>query len=55
MTPEERQGMNSLSLRIQDEQDYCRFEGLIVELNEVIGSKSDDSHGSIPTQRVGGQ
>jgi hypothetical protein len=39
MTPEERQGMNSLSLRIQDEQDYCRFEGLIVELNEVIGSK----------------
>jgi hypothetical protein len=39
MTPEERQRMNSLSLRIQDEKDYCRFEGLVVELNEVIGSK----------------
>jgi hypothetical protein len=39
MTPEERRRMNSLSLRIQDETDSCRFEGLVVELNEVIGSK----------------
>jgi hypothetical protein len=39
MSPEERRRMNSLSLRIQDETDYCRFEGLLLELNEVIGSK----------------
>jgi hypothetical protein len=39
MTPEERQRMNSLSLRIQEEKDYCRFEGLVGELNEVIGCK----------------
>ncbi len=39
MTPEERQRMNSLSLRIQQEKDYCRFEGLVGELYEVIGCK----------------
>ena len=31
--------MNSLSLRIQDEKDYGRFEGLLIELNEVLGRK----------------
>jgi hypothetical protein len=39
MNPEERRRMNSLSLRIQEERDYCRFEGLVEELNEVIGYK----------------
>lgn len=39
MTPEERQRMNSLTLRIQTEKDCCRFEGLLLELNEVIGRK----------------
>lgn len=39
VTAEERQRMNSLSLRIQGEKDYYRFEGLVGELNEVIGRK----------------
>src|SRR5579859_1699649 len=39
MTPEERQRMNSLSLRIQNEKDYGRFEGLLIELSEVLHRK----------------
>lgn len=39
MTPEEREQMNSLCVRIQNEKDYLRFEGLLRELNEVIGCK----------------
>ncbi len=39
MTPEERQRMNLLSLRIQDEKDYGRFEGLLIELDKVLGRK----------------
>src|SRR6266567_2926931 len=39
MTLEERQRMNSLSLRIQDEKDHCRFEVLLIELNEVLDRK----------------
>jgi hypothetical protein len=39
MNSEERRRMNSLSLRIQEEKDYCRFQGLLEELNEVIAYK----------------
>lgn len=39
MTPEEREHMNSLCFRIQEEKDYRRFEGLLRELNELIGRK----------------
>lgn len=39
MTPEEREQMNSLCLRIQEEKDYRRFEALLRELNALIGRK----------------
>ncbi len=39
MTTEERDRMNTLCVRIQDEKDYRRFEGLLRELTDVIGQK----------------
>jgi len=39
MTPEEREQMNSLCIRIQNEKDYERFEALLRELNDVISRK----------------
>jgi hypothetical protein len=40
MTPEERDRMNQLSLRIQEERDYEKFSGLLLELSELIDRKS---------------
>ena len=39
MTPEEREQMDSLCARIQEEKDYVRFEALMRELNELVGRK----------------
>lgn|SRR5262249_40410466 len=39
MTPEERDQMNELSTRIQQEKDYRRFEGLLRDLNDLIRRK----------------
>jgi hypothetical protein len=39
MTPDEREQMNSLSTRIQEEKDYRRFVGLLRELNELVSRK----------------
>ncbi len=39
MTTEERERMNSLCLRIQEEKDHSQFEALLRELNELIGRK----------------
>lgn len=39
MTTEERERMNSVCLRIQEEKDYLHFEVLVRELDEVIGRK----------------
>jgi len=39
MTPDEREQMNSLSTRIQEEKDYRRFVALLRELNELVSRK----------------
>jgi hypothetical protein len=39
MTPQERERMNSLCERIQQEKDYPRFEALIRELDELVRRK----------------
>jgi len=39
MTPDERERMNSLSIRIQEERDQHQFERLLQELDEVIERK----------------
>jgi len=39
MTPDERARMNSLCLRIQEEQDYRKFATLLRELSVLIGRK----------------
>lgn len=39
MTAEERDQMNVLCLRIQEEKDFRRFQGLLRDLNELIGQK----------------
>lgn len=39
MTPDEREQMNSLSLRIQEEKDYATFAALLRELNQLVGRK----------------
>jgi hypothetical protein len=36
MTPEERQRMNWLCLRIQEEKDPKTFDSLVHELNELL-------------------
>ena len=53
MTPEERERMNSLCFRIQEEKDYPRFESLMQELNELLGCKERRfaEHHDIPRQR----
>lgn len=40
MTPDERDRMNQLSLRIQEERDYEKFAGLLQELSELIDCKT---------------
>jgi hypothetical protein len=40
MTPEEREKMNSLALRIQEEKNYDTFTTLVRELNEIAGRKA---------------
>jgi hypothetical protein len=40
MTPEERDRMNQLCLRIQEERDYEKFAGLLQEMSELIDRKS---------------
>jgi hypothetical protein len=39
MTPEERERMNWLVLRIQQEKDHVKFLRLVQELNDLIGKK----------------
>jgi len=39
MTPDERERMNSLCIRIQKEKNYARFVALLQELNGLIGHK----------------
>lgn len=39
MTPEERQRMNELSLRIQEEKNYDTFATLLQEMSELIARK----------------
>jgi hypothetical protein len=39
MTPEERERMNSLCIRIQEEKDHRRFESLLRDLNALIRRK----------------
>lgn len=39
MTAEERERMNSLCIRIQEEKDHQHFENLLQELDEVIARK----------------
>jgi len=40
MTPEEREQMNSLSIRIQEEKDYRCFAALLQELTVLIRKKA---------------
>jgi hypothetical protein len=47
MTPEERERMNWLCLRIQDEKDPKTFDRLVQELNELLEQK----HGRIAPER----
>jgi hypothetical protein len=39
MTTEERERMNSLCVRIQEEKDYPKFEALLRELNDLVHRK----------------
>jgi hypothetical protein len=39
MTTDERERMNSLCVRIQEEKDYPRFEALMRELSELVARK----------------
>jgi hypothetical protein len=39
MTPEEREQMDTLCIRIQEEKDYSRFETLLRELLELVHQK----------------
>jgi hypothetical protein len=39
MTPEEREQMDALCIRIQEEKDYSRFETLLRELLELVHQK----------------
>src|SRR5947207_14213683 len=39
MTPNEREQMDVLCARIQQEKDYPKFERLLRELNELVGRK----------------
>jgi hypothetical protein len=39
MTPDERERMNSLCIRIQEEKNHQRFEALLSELDGVIARK----------------
>jgi hypothetical protein len=44
MTPEERERMNLLCLRIQDEKDPQTFDRLVRELNELLEVKHGRIH-----------
>lgn len=46
MTPEERERMNWLCLRIQDEKDQAKFMELVHELNALLERK----HGRLMTK-----
>jgi hypothetical protein len=39
MTPEERERMNWLVLRIQEEKDHAKFTKLVEELNMLVAQK----------------
>jgi hypothetical protein len=47
MTAEERQQLNSLCLRIQDEKDPDRFSQLVQQLNDLLQRKE---HRLVQTQ-----
>jgi hypothetical protein len=44
MTPDERERMNWLCLRIQDEKDPKTFDALVRELNELLEIKHERIH-----------
>ena len=44
MTPEEREEMNSLCVRIQTERDPKVFDELVRQLNDLIGQKYERIH-----------
>ncbi len=44
MTPEERQRMNWLCTRIQEEKDPNTFDQLVHELNDLIADKHERIH-----------
>jgi hypothetical protein len=44
MNPKERERMNWLCLRIQDEKDPNAFDALVRELNELLEAKHERIH-----------
>lgn len=44
MTPEEREKMNDLCRRIQDEKDPKTFDRLVSELNDLLEVKHERIH-----------
>jgi hypothetical protein len=55
MTPEERERMNALCIRIQEEKNHRRFEALLRDLNELIRQKElrFPEHDSAPRRKTG--
>jgi len=50
MTPDERERMNWLCLRIQEEKDPEIFDRLIKELNDLLEVKQERIRASRPTE-----
>ena len=44
MTPDERERMNWLCLRIQEEKDPETFDALVQELNDLMEAKHERIH-----------
>lgn len=49
MTPEERERLNELCRKVQQEQDPGKFDESVRELNELLEQKHETIH---PEQRV---
>lgn len=47
MTPNEREQMNELCKKIQDEKDQAKFDSLVEELNQLLTMK-EERLGKIP-------
>jgi hypothetical protein len=54
MTPEEREKLNNLCKRIEDERNPRVFNGLLQELNELLGETPGPVQGKMPIQIHGG-